>query len=296
MTVRRLMPLAFIAALVLGAGAALATTPNPVATCMKQATKGSRICLGDAVEANQVATDACINRNHVCVEVCRADRCDCADATGLEGKLRTCNDALDAGRKLCRTNTTSGTPGRDLCIDQVQVAAFVCRDNAREATKAAMQLCRTDFRACGRLCGPPDPLDPVNVKQCRLVAKAANAAARAICVEEFQLAKDICKNRDHNCVEICRANRSICTTPVLDALEIEKGKCRAARDLTVADCHIQFADGTPELDACIDQAQVVAFQCRDAAREIAWPLLEACRQGFRTCVQACQAPPAPPAP
>jgi hypothetical protein len=293
MTVRRFLPLAFMAALALGAGTARATTTNPVATCLKEATKTSRICLRDAAEANQTATDACLNRNHACVEVCRANRCDCAEGTGLEDAVRTCNDALDAGRRQCRTSYASGTPERDACVDQVQVTAFVCRDDAREAAKAAVQLCRTDFRACGRACGPPDPLDPVNVKQCRLDAKAAKTAAKAVCREDFQLAKDTCKNRDHDCVELCRVTRHACATPVLDALEGAKDACRATRDAAVADCRSQFADGTPELDACIDLAQVVAFRCRDDARELAWPDLEACRQGFRTCAQACPAPPVP---
>jgi len=292
MTVRRLMPLAFGAALVLGAGVALATTSNPIARCMKQATKDSQICFSAAAEAKQVATDACINRNHACVEVCRANRCVCADASGLDAVIQICNDALDAGRKLCRTLYASGTPERASCVDQVQVTAFVCRDNAREATKTAMQLCRTDFKACGRACGPPDPLDPVNVKQCRLDAKAANTAARAICIEDFQLAKDICKNRDHSCVEVCRATRDSCTTPVLDVLTAANDACRATRDAAVAICHTQL-DGTPELDACIDLAQVVAFRCRDTAREVAWPPLEVCRQAFRDCAQLCPAPPAP---
>ena len=293
MAVRRLMSLAFIAALLLGAGTALAKTPNPVATCMNEATKDSRICLADVGEANQVATDACLNRNHDCVEVCRANRCDCVDATGLEGALQTCNDSLDAARKQCRALHPKGTPERDACIDPVQVTAFVCRDTAREAAKAAVKLCRTNFKGCGNACGPPDPLDPANVQQCRLDAKAAKAAAKAVCVEDFQLAKDTCKNRDHDCVELCRVTRHDCRAPVLDALEIAKAASRATRDLDVANCRSQFADGTPELDACIDQAQVEAFQRRDAAHEVAWPSLEVCRQAFRTCAQACPTPPAP---
>ena len=43
---------------------------------------------------------------------------------------------------------------------------------------------------------------------------------------------------------------------------------------------------------CIEQARVVAFQCRDQAREDAKPGFAACRAGFKTCVQAC--PPASP--
>jgi hypothetical protein len=38
---------------------------------------------------------------------------------------------------------------------------------------------------------------------------------------------------------------------------------------------------------------VVAFQCRDAARERARPALKACRAQFRACAEACP-PPNPP--
>jgi len=300
MTVRRLIPWALVAALVLGApatasisiedGTVMATTQGTVNSCTKAATKGGRICLQAAMEATQVATDACLNRNHDCVEVCRANRCDCAEATGFEDGIRTCSDALDARRLQCRALYALGTLEWDACVDQAQVKAFVCRDNTREAAKAAMKLCRTNFKACGRACGPPDPLDPVNLNQCRFDANAANAAAKAVCVEDVQLEKDICKNRNHVCVEVCRATRDGCATPVLDALELAKDACRATRDGDVADCRIQFADGTPELDACIDQAQVEAFLCRDAEHELAWPDLQACRQDFRTCAQACPAP------
>jgi hypothetical protein len=45
------------------------------------------------------------------------------------------------------------------------------------------------------------------------------------------------------------------------------------------------------LALCIQDAQATAFECRDANREVAQPLLHECRESFNACARAC-APPA----
>lgn len=262
-------------------------------TCGVEARLRFRDCSAACNEAHQVAKDACVNRDHACVEVCRAERSECADSTDFAEDLAACAAALDAARLECRSQTLPDSPERDACIDAAQVIAFQCRDTAREAWVPILKTCRADFRTCAKACGPPDPLDPINVRQCRLDAALAHKACKAVCIEDFQLDKDCCTNRDHACVEDCRATRRDCVAPILATLDGAKDACNATRDAGVADCRVLHAEGTPEeLDACIDPIQVVAFQCRDAAREVARPGLVACRQGFRDCAQACP-PPAP---
>lgn len=55
-------------------------------------------------------------------------------------------------------------------------------------------------------------------------------------------------------------------------------------------CRSLYAADTPERDACVDQAQLAAFACPDAAREAAKPGLRACREAFLDCAVACPPP------
>jgi hypothetical protein len=111
------------------------------------------------------------------------------------------------------------------------------------------------------------------------------------CKENFQAAKDTCWNVDHDCMESCRAGRVTCVTPIYTALKTCIDGCRAALDTAKADCRAWYTEGTPERDTCIDQAQVLAFSCRDGCWESRdKPALTACRKAFLSCRNAC--PPA----
>ena len=282
--------LAFIAAL--GLGSSASSAPN---VCLKAAKGEFRGCLAVAQEGYQTEKDACLNRDHACVEVCRATRSECSGATNVDEALKLCEVKLVGDREICRGNNLPHTSGRDLCVDQAQVIAFQCRDAAREAALSPLRTCRKDFKTCANACAKPVPEVPADTKQCKIDAQDGWALDKAACVEDHQLAKDICKNRDHDCVEACRTARQVCKAPILAVLETDKAECRAIRDPAVESCKTLYAEGTFERDACIDLAQVDAFRCRDDAREVAAPGLQACRQGFRDCVQqpACALPPAP---
>lgn len=271
--------------------AAASTASAGRGPCVREANAAFRTCHGSCVEGFQADKDACLNRDHACIEVCRAERAECRDATGLDAALAQCEATLDAARATCRANTLPGTPERDACIDAAQLAAFQCRDAAREAAKSAILACRTGFKTCALACAPASP--PVDVPQCRRDAKAAFDACQAVCREDVQVARDACINRDHACVEQCRDDRATCRAPILATFDAAIAVCAATRASDVAACEAAFGAGTPELDQCIDNAQVTAFLCRDAAREAARPGIVACRQGFVTCVRACPAPPAP---
>lgn len=135
------------------------------------------------------------------------------------------------------------------------------------------------------------------------VADAAHERnlCRDLCRENFQAAKDLCRNIDHGCADACRTGREACLegTPEnpgpLATLRGCISNCNAALDAEKTRCrNEQCPEGTPDretcLDACIDAAQVVAFQCRDNCREAARPGIKLCRDAFRSCIRAC--PPA----
>ena len=247
-------------------------------------------CKATCKEDFQEAKDTCLNRDHACVEICRAERAECREATGLDAAIAQINATLVGAKQTCRATHAEGTPERDQCIDQAQVVAFQQRDDAREAAKSDIKLCRADFKACAKACPPADPPSSVDRVQCKEDAKSAYLTCKETCREDFQVTKDACRNRDHVCVEGCREDRDGCRQPVIDQLLADIAVCNTGpggRSEDIEECHNLYGDGTPELDTCIDQAQVEAFQCRDGAREDARPGFETCRQAFQSCAGGC---------
>jgi hypothetical protein len=256
-------------------------------SCRDEAKQNRKDCKAAAREDFQAAKDACVNRDHDCVEVCRANRYDCRQATGLDAAIAQCNDTLAAAKAQCRGEYAAGSRERDACIDQAQVVAFQCRSEEREAVARRLRRCRRKFIACAKACPLATAESPADPRQCRVDAKQQRQDAIAVCVEDFQVTMDACRHKDHTCVEQCRADRDGCRQPVQDQLDSDIAACNAQRDVDKADCHVAYPDGGPELDQCIDNAQVKAFVCRDTAREAARPGFQSCRQGFRSCVQQC---------
>jgi hypothetical protein len=255
--------------------------------CRDEAVQDRKDCRMGCREDFQVAKDACLNRDHACVEVCRAQRSECHDATGIDAALRACDDTLETSRQSCRSSTDPDTPERDQCIDQAQVVAFQCRDNAREQAHPGLEQCRANFRDCARACPAAGPGEVVDTGQCRRDAKAAFGDCRDGCKEDFQTAKDTCQNRDHDCVEACRADRYACNQPIYQQSDAAKAQCNSARDAAIGICQQLYAAGTPERDQCVDNAQVDAFRCRDQANENARPGLQSCRADFQACAESC---------
>lgn len=286
MRVRWLTTLAGVLSL-LAPAAALAGNP-----CIGEARQQFLESQAQCREDFQLAKDDCLNRDHECMEVCRAERGVCIEATGLEAALKACSETIRAAKATCREQNPPDSAALDQCIDQAQVVGFQCRDTAREAARPALEACRVAFGTCARACPPPDPpSEVIDRAQCRRDAKVAYKTCKVTCREDFQFQKDTCRNRDHDCVEQCRANRDACREPVEIQLDAGLEQCRADRDAAVQNCRVLFADGTVEQDQCIDNAEVVAFQCRDQAQEAARPGFDSCAEGFKTCAQAC--PPAP---
>lgn len=271
----------------------IASPAAAINSCIDDAKIAFQECKGDCKETFQEAKDTCLNRDHACVEVCRAEREQCRIDTGFDGAIAACNATLAGAKQDCRELYGPGTSERDRCIDQAQVVAFQCRDGEREIHKPALKLCRSEFKACARACPPADPPSSADPVQCKIDAKNAYLTCKAGCIEDRQFAKDVCRNRDHLCMEGCREDRDEeCLAPVLARLLSDIAGCNATRNGAIQTCEELYGEGTPERDTCIDNAQVAAFQCRDQKREDAKPDIAGCRQAFRTCAQGC--PPAVP--
>jgi hypothetical protein len=258
-----------------------------VGPCISAANQGYHDCKGGCRESFQLTKDTCANRDHVCVESCRADRQTCSQPI-----LNTFNTALAASAVLreqdvanCRVLYGDGTPERDTCIDNAQVAAFSRRDAAREAAHPGLAQCRRDFSACVHTNCPPLSIpDRAGVRACKADASDVYDVCLADCQEARQLAKDTCRDRDHLCVEGCRATRDLCWAPFVTLRDAAIALCKVTRDGAIEGCP---APGQAGRDTCVDQAQVVAFQCRDAAREAVRGNLHACGTAFATCAEGC---------
>jgi hypothetical protein len=274
------------AAFVLVTAALASAGPRP---CIHEAKRDAKDCAADCKETFQTAKDTCLNRLHSCVEVCRADRSECRLESGIDAAIDACNGALEARRAQCRADNPEGD-ARDLCIDRAQVDAFECRDSARELARPLLKRCRKDFRSCAKACPPAGPSDPpVDPKACIADAIAAAKTCAATCREEFQVAKDDCRNRDHDCMESCRADRNTCREPVLAILDADLADCASTRQTGVDACATQYPPPRDPpndvlFDQCVDGVQVKAFVCRDDAHEQAQPGFATCKQNFRTCV------------
>jgi hypothetical protein len=259
--------------------------------CTKAASGVYKECKVDCKEVLQTAKDGCINKDHDCVEACREDRAACIDATGFEAAIDACQDARAAAVANCRAIYPPDSVERDQCIDNAQVAAYLCRLDVRKEKKPLVLACRKGsvdlgvpgFRPCVKAC--PAGAGPVeSPKQCKLDAVTAFRLCYADCREDFRTEKDACRGLAHDCVEGCRIDRAACKDPIEATLDAAVAACQATKQSAITACA-----GDP---ACVLQAKVVAFQCRDDAREAARPGLRACRDAFRTCVQALYADPA----
>ncbi len=262
--------------------------------CIREAKRDARDCGAACKEAYQTAKDACLNRDHDCVEICRADRAECRLGTGFDAGIDACNDILESNREACRTNNPPGAD-RDRCIDAAQVNAFECRDAVRESTKSLLKDCRKAFRTCAKACPAVDPSTlPVDQKTCVQNAKHDARLCHAGCKEAYQVAKDDCRHRDHDCMETCRATRHGCRQDVhATTLDPALAQCAADREAGIEPpdgCKADFPPPRDEaaaiaFDQCVDGVQVQAFICRDNAHEAARPGFASCHQQFRSCVQ-----------
>src|SRR5512147_2392439 len=101
MTCRALRLAILVAAGFLAAAVTAHAGPGP---CVREAKRDAKDCAAACKEALQTAKDTCLNRDHACVEVCRANRSQCRLDSGIDAALDACNATLEARRADCRAN------------------------------------------------------------------------------------------------------------------------------------------------------------------------------------------------
>lgn len=129
--------------------------------------------------------------------------------------------------------------------------------------------------------------------QCIQDARVTRNSCVRVCQDDFLAAVDTCRGSDHDCAQTARDNRDACVSGVLQALKQCFDDMCGGFKTAIDQCRIDFAAGTPERDACIDQAQLENFQCRDSCRESVqlFSSLKACRDEFKADLRQCQQPP-----
>jgi hypothetical protein len=113
---------------------------------------------------------------------------------------------------------------------------------------------------------------------CQQEARAEFQDCKIGCKDTFTTAKDSCFNKQLLCVEACQAGREDCIEAT--GLPAALAACDQQTQQAVQKCKT-----SPEPETCEDQAQLVGFQCRQAARKN--PAVKQCVKSFRGCITAC---------
>jgi hypothetical protein len=140
----------FLQAQVLGA------SRNP--GCIQDAQEDYKDCVATCREFMQVEKDLCRNVDHSCAETCREQYQGCVSPhlEALEACKAQCDQQRQQGVQGCREAHGGNQAQLDSCVDEVQVQAFVCRDQCREGTqiRAILIDCRRELRSCIQACPP----------------------------------------------------------------------------------------------------------------------------------------------
>jgi hypothetical protein len=134
--------------------------------------------------------------------------------------------------------------------------------------------------------------DKQTQRQCFADAAAEARTCVELCKDDFRADKDSCRNIDPTCGDAAREERESCVNGVLLALtQCVTTECAPFRN-DIEACREQYPVGDPLRDPCVDNAQLLNFQCRDTCRESVQlhPSLKECRVEFRAAIKACPAP------
>ena len=141
-------------------------------------------------------------------------------------------------------------------------------------------------------------------------AKTNFQACTRQCKQDFVDARLLCRNIQPVCGEACLAGRQVCLDTVNTILQTGQlpgggtlancsggtDECKAIFQAGKQACHAPCQSLDTQCLECVDAAQVVDFQCRDACRD-SWrtnptviSMLQSCQGSFKACIQKC--PPA----
>jgi hypothetical protein len=143
------------------------------------------------------------------------------------------------------------------------------------------------------LAGAAQAKDPV-LRQCIQDARTESKACSQTCRDNFLADIDTCRNVNHDCAQQARDDRKQCVDDVIASLHDCFGQMCADAHAMIEACRADHPAGSKERDACIDNAQLLGFQCRDTCRENVhlFSSLKQCRIEFKQDLMACT-PPAP---
>jgi hypothetical protein len=288
-TARRLTTLL---ALTLGAVAVAATRPTVPShecsdPCLQAARSTAKQCASSASGAFRDSLDGCIERDHECVEACRAVRQTCRDDTSLGVDYAQCDVELDVAQARCR-NQYPPSLRREGCLFRADVANGRCRRVAERHARRELRACRTDFRTCAHGCAPGMP--PGGAGTCTAEAKSDVRSLLAGCRQAYQATVSACIDKDLTCLQSCIDARATCSAPTQAALDAAIASCNSQQAAAVAACQSANPGGGTAFDDCVEAAQANATTCRDAAIQAAAPGFAACGGQYVGCAKAC--PPA----
>src|SRR5262249_35142963 len=74
----------------------------------------------------------------------------------LDQQIAQCDATRDAALANCKHIYPDGSQSQADCIENAEVAAFSCREDAREASRPGFAQCQKDFVSCAQGC-PASP-------------------------------------------------------------------------------------------------------------------------------------------
>ena len=124
--------------------------------CVDDARKEYEFCKAVCNEQFLIDKDLCRNVSHECADTCRAEHSLCVEPflEALDACKDDCDETLKVQKQTCRSRFGEGTTERDHCIDDAQVAGFICRDTCREGVSSQLKQCTKALRACINKCPP----------------------------------------------------------------------------------------------------------------------------------------------
>ena len=145
---------------------------------------------------------------------------------------------------------------------------------------------------------------------CVQTAKGNFQACARQCKQDFVDARLLCRNIQPACGEACLGGRQVCVdnaNTILQTGQLPDGsslancnggtdQCKAAFQAAKQTCHAPCQPADTQCVECVDNAQVMDFECRDTCRD-SWrtnptvvAFLQTCQSSFKACIQKC--PPA----
>ena len=149
-------------------------------------------------------------------------------------------------------------------------ADVACVQDARGNYRSCVTQCKSDFVASRLTCRNVDP-----------VCGAACLAGRQTCLDNVQTILQTGQLPDASTLANCTGGTNQCKATLQTAKQACGAPCQASNT---------------QCTECVDNAQVVAFECRDTCRD-SWrtnptviAMLQTCQSSFRACIKLC--PPA----